>query len=349
LLVWDRDRQAQLFPFREDRHAALESILWILRHIERGALKRVRADYSATFGVSRGRPTTIIQLSDVHLGSEEANVRLPRLQQHVTHLFRDHAESSDVLIAVTGDLMDTPDDEHLDRVRAFLQFLSTFDTPSPLILLGNHDVRHRGFLRRELGPAFEIPSGSSPSGVRRFDDLGLAIVCVNSVTGGNLATGIVGERQMIDLANALDHHDRREDVTLIGAVHHHPLPVDRPDWYASPFYERILGTTFERTDALEDAEAFMQFAREQRFSALIHGHKHIPRLSTDSVSGMPVIGCGSSVGKVATRDGTPYMSVNVVTIDKAAGRLSARLLASRAAGGRLAEEGSHQAVLVSSL
>jgi 3',5'-cyclic AMP phosphodiesterase CpdA len=154
---------------------------------------------------------------------------------------------------------------------------------------------------------------------------------------------------MIDLANALDNHTHRDEITLIGTIHHHPVPVDRPERYAAPFYERILGQSFEKTDALEDAGAFMQFAREQRVAAILHGHKHIPRLVIDAASGLPIVGCGSSVGKIETRDGTPYLSVNVLTVDPGQGRLSARLLASRAAGGRLEQQTSHQAVLVSAL
>jgi hypothetical protein len=348
LLAWNREREAALFPIPNRQSEALERLLWVLRRLTRAGLQALRAEYGRTFGVSSERPTTIIQLSDIHLGSEESNVRLPRLQQHVSELVEAQAEDSDVLIAVTGDLMDTPDDEHLDRVRAFLQFLTGLNTPPPIVLLGNHDVRTRGFLGSDLSAAFQIPEGS-PSGVRWFDKLGLGVVCVNSVADGRLAAGRVGERQMVDLANEIDRRPRRDELTLVCAVHHHPTPVERPEWYAAPFYERILGSAFERTDALEDAASFMQFVGEQRFAAVLHGHKHVPRLVKHEASGATIVGCGSSVGKIATRDGTPYLSVNLLTIDRAHQRLSARLLASRAAGGRLQEQSAHQIVLASSI
>jgi hypothetical protein len=171
LLVWNRESDVALFPFEETQHAALESILWVLRHLGRDPLRRVRAEYARAFGAQLRRPTTIIQISDIHIGSEEASVRLPRLQQHIADLIDIHGTDANVLLAVTGDLMDTPDDEHLDRVRSFLQFLTQLQISAPIVLLGNHDVRNRGFLTTQLAAAFELPMGSSPSGIRWFDEL----------------------------------------------------------------------------------------------------------------------------------------------------------------------------------
>jgi 3',5'-cyclic AMP phosphodiesterase CpdA len=324
-------------------------MLWILRNLALGSLSATKREYSRRFPVRTNRVVNVIQVSDIHLGSREADLRLPRLQQHLVSLTAHLSESSDVLIAVTGDLMDSPGRAHLDRVRAFVQFLSTLPTPPPILLLGNHDVRRGGYLDEDLRAALQLPMNAAASGVSWFDDLGVGMISVNSVVEGNLATGRVGERQLIDLANTLDQRRDRDQFTLIGAIHHHPLPVERPDWYAAPFYERILGSTFERTDCLDDAEHFLAFVREQGVAAVLHGHKHIPRIATVPGTEVPVIGCGSSVGKISTRDGTPYLSVNVVTVDRANRRVAARLMASRAAGGRFSAAGEHEAVLVAPL
>jgi 3',5'-cyclic AMP phosphodiesterase CpdA len=154
---------------------------------------------------------------------------------------------------------------------------------------------------------------------------------------------------MIDLGNQIETKRRTAEFSLVGAIHHHPIPVERPDWQSVPFYERILGSRFDATERLEDAPAFLQFVREQGFSAVLHGHKHIPRVTTIPGTQIPVVGCGSSIGKIAAKDGTPYMSVNVLTVDRPNRRIAARLLASRAAGGRLSGAGQHEAVLVSDL
>lgn len=349
LLVWNGRRVAELFPLGDDRHTALESLTWILGHLGRSTLDQVRREYAARFGIRVKRPVTILHISDIHLGSEAANIRLPLLQQHLAQLVNHHRRDSDVLLAVTGDLMDSPDIQHLDRVRAFIQFLGTLQLPPVVLLIGNHDVRRNGFLDEQLRAAVQLPLGGAASGVRWYDDFGVGIVAVNSVIEGHLASGFVGERQLIDLAIQVDQKANRSDYTLVSAIHHHPTPVARPDWYAAPFYERFMGAAFEETDSLEDASVFLQFVRDQGVSAVLHGHKHIPRIGKVPGTEIPIVGCGSSVGKVPTMDRTPYLSVNVVTIDRTKRQVVARLLASRAAGGRLTEQGNHQCVLMSPL
>jgi hypothetical protein len=348
LLVWNNRSEAELFPLGDDQPQALESLSWILGHVGGVPLNNVQRDYYRRFGLRENRPVTIIQLSDIHLGSEEANIRLPLLQQHLAQLVNRHRKSSDVVLAVTGDLMDSPDNQHLDRVRAFIQFVGTLELPPAIYLIGNHDVRRNGFLNEQLRAMLQLPIGAA-SGVRWFDAFGIGVVAVNSVVRDHLASGFVGERQLIDLAVQLDQKANRFEYTLISAIHHHPTPVARPDWYVAPFYERLIGSAFEETESLDDAGAFLQFIRDQGVSAILHGHKHIPRIGKVPGTEIPIIGCGSSVGKVPTADRAPYLSVNVVTIDRAKQQVVARLLASRAAGGRLTERGNHQAVLMSPL
>jgi len=154
---------------------------------------------------------------------------------------------------------------------------------------------------------------------------------------------------MIDLANELDQRPTRDDYSLLAAIHHHPIPVERPEWHHAPFYERLLGKWFEETECLEDSAAFLDFAANQEVKAILHGHKHIPRLARTPGSKIPVVGCGSSVGKVQTVDGNPLMSLNVVTVDHSTGQLAARLLASETAGGRLGEYSTSQAVMTAPL
>jgi predicted phosphodiesterase len=76
---------------------------------------------------------------------------------------------------------------------------------------------------------------------------------------------------------------------------------------------------------------------------LLHGHKHIPRATVHD--GTAIVGCGSSVGKVGTRDGQPYMSINVVSVDGKERRVTSRLLAERIPGGGLVEQQRHELVL----
>lgn len=103
------------------------------------------------------------------------------------------------------------------------------------------------------------------------------------------------------------------------------------------------GSAFTTTEDLEDAQDFLAFVEARRIAAVLHGHKHIPRVDTTR-GGIPVIGCGSSVGKVQTVDLSTFMSINLLTINRQTGKLSARLLAERIPGGGLGEYKSHEVI-----
>jgi len=270
-------------------------------------------------------------------------LRLPRIQNILANLIDDlSANGETVVLLVSGNLMDSPEEDNLDRVRAFLSVVSGLGTEPPIILLGNHDVRSDGYLSENLRVAMQLTERSG--GVRWFDEHKLAIACFDSVRDGRLARGYIGERQLLDMGSNLDTKCRgNHDYVAIAALHHHPIPVKIPDWYARPFYERVLGPFFEKTEELEDATTFLSFIEERRFAAVLHGHKHIPRLDSTS-SGIPVIGCGSTVGKVRTRDQGTFMSINLLTLNAATRVLSARLLAERVAGGGLGQYKAHEIV-----
>ena len=322
---------------------------WIFSHLGTAIgvdLELLKEQYYREFPDVSSRPServTIVHLSDIHLGCREAGLRLPRVQDILSNLINDLGAGGEVIIPlVSGDLMDSPEEDNLDRVRAFLSWLGNLRTEPPIILLGNHDVRKDGYLAENLRVAMQVDKRSGL--VKWFEDLRLGIACFDSVRDGKLARGYIGERQFLDMGSDLDSKCRgRHDYIVIAALHHHPIPVQVPDWYARPFYERVLGATFESTDELEDASDFVAFVEERQCAAVLHGHKHIPRFDS-TPKGIPVIGCGSTVGKVRTRDKRPFMSINLLTINRSNSKLSARLLAERIAGGGLGEYTSHEIV-----
>jgi hypothetical protein len=163
------------------------------------------------------------------------------------------------------------------------------------------------------------------------------------VVEGHLAAGVITQRRLYDLANALEARPRYRDYSLVAVVHHHPVPVEEPEWHgAKPFYERILGQRFESTERPEDADAFIDFVESRNITAVLHGHKHIPRIAETPLKKIPILGCGSSVGKVPTRNSRPFMSINVLSINARRGQLAERLLAELAPGGGLVEQQYHE-------
>jgi Calcineurin-like phosphoesterase len=349
VLIWTPSGESVFFAFGIDFGMARERARWIFSHLSTTIgvdLELLKMQYNREFAdatAPTSRRLTIVHLSDIHLGCREANLRIPRVQSVLANLVNDIGEYGETVVPlISGDLMDNPDEDNLDRVRAFMVFLATLGTEPPIVLLGNHDVRNDGYLSENLRMAMQITERSGA--VRWFDDLSVGIACFDSVRGGKLARGYIGERQFLDMGSSLDAKCRgRQECVVLAAVHHHPIPVELPDWYARPFYERVIGGFSERTDELEDSDQFISFVEERRFAAVLHGHKHIPRLDP-TPGGIPVIGCGSSVGKVRTRDKGTFMSINLLTLNTATRTLSARLMAERVAGGGLGQYKAHEIV-----
>ena len=51
--------------------------------------------------------------------------------------------------------------------------------------------------------------------------------------------------------------------------YHHPTPVEIPEWHHQAFYERVLGSRFEKTEELEDAKQFLDWARHRSFVCVV--------------------------------------------------------------------------------
>lgn len=337
-LVWNRRNQAEFFPFGSHEFTEVrDRLLWVMKKLgstpfpEDPNLQEIRQLYKVAFPDTTGKGTKlhILQISDIHLGSPEAGMRLLRAQQHIENLA---GELHDGLVVpiVSGDLMDSPTDTNLDSVRLFFQFLNGLGTSPPLAVLGNHDVRKSGWLQRILGRALQVPT---THGIHWFDEARVGIACFNSVVEGHLARGFIGERQRIDMANRIDQKRERCDFAIVGVLHHHPIPVEPPNWLERPFYERFLGESFEQTKVLEDADAFVQYVEALPMAAVLHGHEHIPRIAETPRAGIPVFGCGSSVGKVKTKStGETCISLNVLTLDSSRHHLTGRVLIERVVG-----------------
>jgi len=283
----------------------------------------------------------MLHISDLHLGSPTARQRLPRVKQLIRQLSDELGEYAPIVPIVTGDVMDTPDTAHLDAARDFIEFLYSVGSEDPVIVLGNHDVRRDGWLNPELQSALRLQTDRT----RWFDQSRVGLACFNSVRAGHLARGRIDDTELMDVGQALDRErEKAQTYVLASALHHHPLPVERPPWYRQEWYDRFLGGTFEKTVELEQSRQFLAWLRQRRISLTLHGHKHIPRM--DEHDQMMLVGCGSSVGKVRMQEpGTSYMSVNVVTIDAARRRMSCRLMAERIPGAGMTAQDQCEVVL----
>lgn len=351
LLIWTPSGDAAFFEVSKNVEVIRDRLRWLVSRLSvnfgQPDLQAIKEQYSIDVLSVRTHVSSlrILHLSDLHLGSDLARRRLDRVQTIIRSVVNELGEDGPIVPVVTGDLMDSPSEENLGDVRSFISFLASLGIEKPIVVLGNHDVREDGWLSDKLRQAISI----STSPVTWIDDHSVGFACFNSVNGGRLARGWLGEQELTHVGNALDKHpDKGSTYTMIGVLHHHPIPVDRPSWYKQVWYERLLGAAFEKTEALEDAEAFLVWLRTRGVAAVLHGHKHIPRF--DRHDGIAMVGCGSTVGKVDTAaKGHTYMSLNVLTVDRSQNLLGCRLRAERIPGAGLESVESHEMVLKTAL
>jgi hypothetical protein len=352
MLFWTPNRDSIFLPFPEKtKRAAREYAGWALSNLKLSRLRGLTPFKNAYIKQFPGAQqnaasiTTLLHISDLHIGSAEAAVSLPRLQQLLRNMIAELPKGQKAVTVISGDLIDSPKESHYDSARQFMDVVRNLTAELPVLVWGNHDVRNDGYLSEDFRSAIRIPVDR----IRWMDDRQLGLVGFNSVVGGKLARGQIGRRQLSDIGNDIDIKRNWADYTLVGVVHHHPMPVDQPSWYAPPFYERVFGRFFDRAEELEDAPEFNDFLGGRRFAAVLHGHKHIPRIAEiggPQQIGNPhriaVFGCGSSVGKVPTKDNKIFLSVNRIDINHRTSSISCRLMVERTLGAGMEEWEKHE-------
>lgn len=341
VLIWaNKGEDAVFLPIRRD-----DELEWLFVNLSRMSLgpdlSSLKKQYLSEVASFRQETPSLslVHISDIHLGSSLANQKLPRIKALIRKTISELEGTGAILPVVTGDLMDNPNQENLQRVRDFLDFLSEAADVEPLVVLGNHDMREDGWLQSAPAWALDIPVN------RMFwhDESQVGISCFNSARGGDLAKGEIGVGEFDAVGNSLDKQPQKtKEYTLLAALHHHPIPVSRPDWYQERWYEKLLGQRiFEETGILKDSAHFLKWCEERNIRAILHGHKHIPRC--DKHGNCLVIGCGSTIGKVETQvKFETFISLNVINVDNGTKKITCRLLAERVPGGGLSSTETHE-------
>ena len=206
----------------------------------------------------------ILHMSDLHFGHKIADrrkLRVVRLLENELENIEDHAT---VVPVVTGDLMDSPSSKNRQSYRQFSELLRSKGFENPVHILGNHDVDTSGILKLLTNQKKIISSLSSNSRIDIFEELKLALIKFDSNTGGSLAQGRIGEDQLIEVGNEIDAMSDKDKYTFIALLHHHPLKIENPSWYAREWYESFLGTkNFEKTMKLIDSELFLKWIQQR--------------------------------------------------------------------------------------
>lgn len=180
---------------------------------------------------------TIAHLSDLHAGSQYfVSNLLSRAVQEINELGPD-------VVVVTGDLTEQGFRQEYKTARAFLDLL---DCSSMIVVPGNHDSRHVGYLH------FEELFGLRNSFLKSGD---LCIVGVDS-SEPDLDDGRIGRERYGWIKDNF-----KSSRWKILAIHHHLLPVP--------------GTGRER-NIIYDAGDLLQVLTETNVNVVLSGHKHVP-------------------------------------------------------------------------
>jgi predicted phosphodiesterase len=278
-------------------------------------------------------PRRILHLSDLHFGSKHASINAGFVEAELSEVAKSASR-----VVITGDLIETPKDESAD---SFLRFAGALyrATAKPVIVVpGNHDQRWHGNALGRLGQDLTQVAQLSWSSHVIDDAMQTAFLCFNSSLTGNLARGETDDRQRTRVAadhrTALAARPELRDYLTVALIHHHPYSFETTGttWFQRALMSMRLSD--EPTLKMIDAEAFIDWCARWRVSAILHGHKHVPRYESRIVTpeGAPAhevtaIGCGSTLGA----EGSP-LSYCLLSWDPLAARWSSTFYESRGGG-----------------
>ena len=353
LLIWTSPSNSVFLPFSSTRYDHIRNEAeWIFSELavsSRDALnsphvglKLLEKRFYESFPVARNRSHSIVRmvhLSDLHIGSSES-WRLPCVEEFVCTIAKETGDQDKLIPIISGDLIDTPNEDYCASAHSFLKNIADICSRQPILVLGNHDTRKGGVWKEDLSCAKTFPITE----VFWEKEYRLGFIGFDSTVSeawGSAAKGSISDAQLKRIGKQLDSKDISE-FSLIGVLHHHPISFKKPDSKSKGFYNKfleILDDTLEKyLDTfleLEEADKFVEFIEDHRFGAVLHGHKHIPRIDTTEKGKIPIIGCGSSIGKIDIVNRTSCLSINVLSFEPKTKRMTCRLLAERIPGGGL--------------
>lgn len=257
----------------------------------------------------------LFHLSDLHFGNKVSNKRKLRVLNILEKQLHELEDTSFVFPLITGDLMDTPSLSNKQCYLEFDQMLRDKGFEKPIYILGNHDIDTSGFIKLLTKQKSIITALSLNNKVELIDSIKLGIIKFDSNTGGEFAQGKIGEDQFIEIGNMLDSIPDRHKYTFIALLHHHPKEIENPTWYSPAWYETLLGKAgYEKTMTLVDSDLFLKWIEERKINYVLHGHKHIPNITTHG--DVTIMGAGSSTGSVRHKEKwKTYLSYNLIKYD----------------------------------
>lgn len=244
------------------------------------------------------RNRRILHLSDLHFGTKHASENQPLLDAEL----REVVKSVDRVV-ITGDLMDSPNQENFNRFAAFRNNISHFSNGvEPLSITGNHDQRMKGI----FGKNYEQVANLKSTGVEIDENAQMSFILLNSSVDGAIARGAVTTNQLrrvgAEYRTVTAARPEIEGYLPVVLVHHHPFSFDLPPETLVQRALKAVGLREESMLELTDADDLHRWCLDWGFSTILHGHKHKARYVAKLIEAagrkmeLTSIGCGSSLG-----------------------------------------------------
>ncbi len=227
----------------------------------------------------------IVQLSDIHTGGARYQ------EAFLEAAIREINQSRPDLVVVAGDVTD---EGYPDQYAAAKEQLDALDCPRLVVVPGNHDARHVGYLQ------YEQAFGPRDSRLRlTAGDVEVALVAVDS-SKPDLDEGEIGREHY----GWIEEGFRGPADLRAFVCHHHLMPIP--------------GTGRERNQVL-DAGDVLSLLRRCEVDLVLSGHRHVPYVWP--VAGMLLVHSGT-VATLRTRAFT-RPAYNLIRVE--AGRISVEL------------------------
>jgi hypothetical protein len=305
-------------------------------------LGRLKVEYKDAFPEifeNENKTINILHLSDLDIGKKSSSRRMARVRQFIRHLLEELGDTSTIVPVITGNLMENPSEKHINQIRSFWNFLAELGTEEPLFVLGENDVKKDG----DINENYRNSVGFPVTKIIWYDEEKLGLICIDSVMKGKLERGSIVLDQLSDIEYEIERKNNFEDYKLVMLLHHHPISHESKGNTTQAFYEKIVGAPFTNIEALEGSDTLLSFVKEHSISAILHGKGHIPLISKTGQN-VSVVGCGRTIGNTSQADGSVYFSINLLSMNEATDKISARLLAYRKPGSGLIESKWHEII-----
>ncbi len=302
---------------------------WLFNHLlnsqtpDTGVIKTRFSDAFPEVFSQRPKTFHILHLSNIFLGKRSTAFRLQRLKHCIRSLIEELGEDNTIQPVITGNLLASPSEEHIEITRSFWQFLSSMGTQPPLFSFGSCDVRQDGNINDNYRTAIEFQNAK----VSWFDAENIAIINLNTVVNGNQQHGSIGAEQIEIIDYEIKRKQTNQDFKFIILMHHSPVTNPSYRQHNKDFYQKISGPQTEAGQAnLENSQLLSTLIEQYPVIALLHSHPQEPCISSLKPS-IPAIGCGHSIGIQSQMDGQIYFSINSLSINTETNKLSTRLYA----------------------